>query len=86
MLSLFGKKYKDEEIMMCAENALELESMINSSGMVVQSQKGIVTLQGSAKNEREKIRALDTVVTSLQGSRLKFERVEDRMNVAQATP
>jgi len=84
MLSLFGNKYKDEEITMCAQNALELESMINSSKMIVQSENGIATLEGSAASEREKFRALDTVMTSLQGSRLKFERVEDQMNVLQA--
>ncbi len=82
MLSLFGKKYKDDEIMLCAENALELESMVDSSNLAVSSQKGIVTLQGRARTERDKSRAMDAVLNSLQGSRLKFERVEDQISLA----
>ncbi|MEM7125244.1 MAG: BON domain-containing protein [Chloroflexota bacterium] len=81
MLSLFGKKYKDDEIMLCAENALELESMINSSNLIVVSEKGIVKLEGNANSEREKSRAMDAVLNSLQGARLEFAQIEDHIRV-----
>lgn len=81
MFSLFGKKYKDDEIVLCAENALELESMINASNLAVISDKGIVKLEGKATSERDKTRALDAVMTSLQGARLDFARIEDHVTV-----
>lgn len=81
MFSLFGKKFKDDEITLCAENALELESMINASDLVVHSEKGIVTVEGNANSAREKSRALDAIINSLQGSRLNFERIEDHITV-----
>lgn len=82
MFSLFGKKYKDEEITLCAENALELETMVNSSNLVVVSEQGVVKLEGRTANERDKSRAVDTVFSSLQGAGIKFERIEDHINVA----
>lgn len=81
MLSLFGKKFKDGEITLCAENALELESMLNASHLVVSCDKGVVSLGGQADSEREKSRALDAVLHSLQGARLEFARIEDHINV-----
>ena len=79
---IFGKKYKDDEITQCAESALELESMVDSANLAVFSQKGVVTLEGKARTERDKSRAMDAVLNSLQGSRLKFERVEDHISIA----
>lgn len=81
MFSIFAKKYKDDEIVLCAENALELESMINASHLAVVSDKGIVKLEGKMKSDRDKSRAMDAVMNSLQGARLDFERIEDHVTV-----
>lgn len=82
MFSLFGKKYKDDEIVLCAENALELESMINATNLAVVSDKGIVKLEGKINTERDKSRAMDAVMYSLQGARLDFARIEDHVTIA----
>lgn len=82
MLSLFKKKYQDDALMQCAENALELETMLDASTLSVSSEKGIVVLSGKARTTRDKSRAMDAVLNSLQGSRLKFERVQDNIVVA----
>lgn len=81
MFSLFGKKFKDDEIVLCAENALELEAMLNASHLVVSSEKGVVKLGGKADSEREKSRAMEAVMNSLQGARLEFTRIEDHVKV-----
>ena len=77
----FSKKFNDSEIIACAENALEIESMIQSKDLAVTSDHGVIMLSGKVRSRIDKSRATDVVLNSLTGASLKFERIVDNIVV-----
>ncbi len=77
MSLLFGKKFKDEELIAAAENALSDEPTLNVSNLTVTSEKGIVTLGGQLSSTMAKRRAIEAVERAFQRKGLKYDKLID---------
>jgi osmotically-inducible protein OsmY len=83
MLSgIFGPKYDDEKLCEHAERGLIHEPLIQATHFDVSSTDGVILLHGRASSELEKSHALSAVRNALDGSGLKYERIEDDISLA----
>lgn len=81
MSLLFGTKYKDEKLVAVAEKALNGEPTIDTSKLTVSSLKGVVTLEGKLRTSMAKRHALETVERVFRRETLKFDKIQDRIEV-----
>lgn len=82
MISLFGTKYKNEQLILTAERALNLEPAIDVSNLTISSEKGIVTIGGKLKTAFAKRHAIESVEKAFRREGLKFDKILDRIEVS----
>lgn len=80
MKRLFGR-YKDEELVARAEQALAEDPMVDLSHLEVLSEDGVVTLRGKLASSVAKRHALEAVHRHLELSGLKYDKIEDEIEV-----
>ncbi len=81
-MNWFGKKYKDEALVMQAEQALAEDVILNNvSGLGITSNSGIISLVGTVNSPRERIHAEETVRTALQRASLAHEQIVNEIAV-----
>jgi osmotically-inducible protein OsmY len=81
-MNWFGKKYKDEALVMQAEQALAEDVILNNvSGLGITSNSGIVSLAGTVNSTRERIHAEETVRTALQRASLAHAQIVNEIAV-----
>lgn len=73
------KKYDDKTLVSLAERALVGDPIIDHSVIEVQSNKGVVTVTGNVRSEREHQRAMTAVRRSIEHSGLKYVRIIDQV-------
>jgi osmotically-inducible protein OsmY len=71
------KKYDDKNLARQAERALANDPSIDNSTIMVFSKNGVVTLQGSVRNQSEHRRALNVVQRAFERMNLKYDRLAD---------
>jgi hypothetical protein len=76
---LFGKKYKDDELVLTAEHALNDDPTIGISRLRIFSEKGVVTLRGEITNGVTKQHVEEVVHKGLERSGLKYQKVVDEL-------
>ena len=81
-LPFMKQKFDDDQIMMCAQSALEVETMLNATSLNVESEKGIVRLVGKVRSKIDKSRAATVVQHGLIGAQLKYDRIVDDIVVS----
>ncbi len=85
LTNLFGakNKYKDEQIVAQAMNAISVDPLISdSSGLVVTSKQGVITLGGIVAKAQEKDRIEGVVRNALTTMNLKHERFINELKLA----
>lgn len=82
MVWSFLKKYDDERIVLCAENALERENILNTNRLAVSSKEGIVALDGRTHSRIVKNRASLVVRNSLIDAGVRYHRIVDNIILA----
>ncbi|MEZ4618558.1 MAG: BON domain-containing protein [Caldilineaceae bacterium] len=81
-MSWFGKSYKDEALVMQAEQALAEDVILNNvSGLGITSENGIVSLGGLVNSERERSHAEQIVRNALRRASLAHEEVVNEIAV-----
>lgn len=81
-MNWFGKKYKDEALVMQAEQALAEDVILNDvAGLGISSNSGVVSLIGTVNSERERIHAEETVRSALQRASLAHEQIVNQIAV-----
>ena len=81
-LPFMKQKFDDDQIVLCAQSALEVETTLNASDVNIESDKGVVTLIGKVRSRIDKNRAAIAVQQSLIGAQLKYDRIIDDIVVA----
>ena len=78
----FAKSYRDEELVMQAEQALAEDVILNDiGGLGVTSENGVVSILGTVNSERERTHAEDAIRNALQRSALKHEQIVNQLAV-----
>jgi len=84
--NLFGNKYNDEELSSHAHTAIVEDPLVSDpTRIIVTSEKGVVTITGSAQSDREKDHVEGVVRTSIRNTGLKHDRIVNNLQVAQKT-
>lgn len=81
-MSIFGTTYNDEQLVMEAERALAEDPAVDTAQIEIVSDKGIVTLSGRVSNDLNKRRAIDAVRRWYERNGLKYERIEDQIQLS----
>jgi hypothetical protein len=80
---LFGTKYNDSQLLSHARVALESDPLLTDvSSVVVASRNGVISLNGKAPRLAERDRIEGVIRTALRTAGLKFERIENELEVA----
>ncbi len=78
-----GNKYKDEQIVAQAMNAITVDPLISDPiGLVVTSKQGVITLGGIVAKAQEKDRIEGVVRSALTTVGLKHERFINELKLA----
>ena len=78
----FAKSYRDEELVMQAEQALAEDVILNDiGGLGVTCENGVVSILGTVNSERERTHAEDAIRNALQRSALKHEQIVNQLAV-----
>jgi hypothetical protein len=83
--NLFGakNKYKDEQLVSQAMNAITTDPLISDpNALVVTSKKGVITLGGIVHRAQEKERIEEVVRSALTTVGLKYERFINELKLA----
>ena len=81
-MNWFGKKYKDEALVMQAEQALAEDVILNDvAGLGISSNSGIVSLIGTVNSDRERVHVEETVRSALQRASLAHEQIVNEIAV-----
>ena len=81
-MNWFGKKYKDEALVIQAEQAIAEDVVLNDvSGLGISSERGVISLVGTVNSDRERIHAEETVRNALQRAALAHEQIVNAIAV-----
>jgi hypothetical protein len=81
-MSWFSRSYKDEALVIQAEQALAEDVILNDiGGLGVTSQNGVVSIVGLVNSDRERTHAEQTVRNALQRASLKHEQIVNELAV-----
>ena len=82
MSLLFGTKYRDEQLIVSAEQALLDEPTIDASYLTISSEKGIVIVGGKLKSTIAKRHAIEAVEHVFQRRKLKYSKIVDAIELS----
>lgn len=79
---LAGQKYNDTKLLSQAQNAISSDPlMAEVTGVLVASEQGVIRLSGKVHRNFDKDRVENVIRTSLQTAGIKFERIENQVQV-----
>ncbi len=80
---LAGQKYNDNKLLSQAQIAISNDPlMAEVTGVLVASEQGVIRLSGTVHRSFDKDRVENVIRNSLQSSGVKFERIENQVQVA----
>lgn len=79
---LFGTKYNDEQLTAQASNAISEDPLLHAaSEIIVESERGVITLNGTVARTSEKERVENVVRNALSATGIKYDQIINAVRI-----
>ncbi|MCB0130594.1 MAG: hypothetical protein KDD78_07090 [Caldilineaceae bacterium] len=77
MVALFKPKFKDGELLLVAQEALDHESSVDARQLKLSCQDGVITLHGRLPSKVARQHAVTAITTAYERKHLRFDHIDD---------